>query len=286
VQCRIFAVIVFLFLAQASCTPHTQMQRICAQCSSFNIATPLSPIHVWFRPGEDAKNTRNVSSSALHVYLENDGAPYNSPAHIAANPSLRAGFLALRLMQQDTHASLYLSRPCYAFAFNAMPATCHPRFWTDARYSAEVVGSLNQALDQAKKQLNVSAQKIIIIGHSGGGSLALLMAQKRSDVYGVISLAGNIDTDAWVKLHNYDPLHSSLNPFAQPLLPAEIKRWYFSGREDKNIPYSLLLPTCQKDPQAQCQVQPGVGHEQGWLEVWPQILSRVMKSLPADALKN
>ena len=247
------------------------MQRICAQCSVFSIITPLSPIQVWVRTGAENKN----ASGVLHVYLENDGAAFINPTQIAANPSLRASFLMMRLMQEDNNTSLYFSRPCYGFAANQMPTTCNAHYWTDARYSAEVVATLLHALDEAKKHLNKPAEKIILIGHSGGGSLALLMAQQRNDVQAVITLAGNLDTDAWVQLHHYSPLSLSLNPFAQPLLPAAIKRWYFAGAEDNNIPFSSIKPSCKRDPSAHCQVLVGVSHEQGWLAHWPKILAQI-----------
>ncbi|HMU68346.1 MAG TPA: hypothetical protein PKE57_14415 [Cellvibrionaceae bacterium] len=217
-------------------------------------------------------------AQALHIYIENDGAAYLSPNQIAANPSLRANLLVLRLMQLDNQSSLYLTRPCYGFAVNAMPATCDARYWTSARYSQEVVHALSQAIDQAKIKLNKTAAKIVLIGHSGGGSLALLITLARTDVETVVTLAGNLDTDAWVKLHGYGPLDQSLNPAHQPLLPATVQRWHFAGAADINIPPPLIVPSCQRDRLARCEILPGVSHQTGWLEHWPQLLARISAS--------
>ncbi|RYZ86387.1 MAG: alpha/beta fold hydrolase [Moraxellaceae bacterium] len=242
-------VIFVILVALASCTPATQMQRICADCNQLIIATALSPIRVWLRAGADKNSsfTLNNLAQPIHVYIENDGAAYDTPTQIAANPSLRAGFLVLRLMQQDSTPSLYISRPCYGFAFNQMPAACEPRYWSTARYSADVVQILSQALDETKRQLNINDAPIVLIGHSGGASLALLIAQGRTDVRAVVTLAGNLDTDAWVKLHGYAALDQSLNPQAQPLLPPDVKRWHFTGADDENIPPSLIERACEKD---------------------------------------
>lgn len=176
-------------------------------------------------------------------------------------------------MQLDSAPSLYLSRPCYGFAHNTMPQTCDAKYWTTARYSREIVTALNQALDDSKQQLNLPGSKIILIGHSGGGALALLLAGQRADVTGVITLAGNLHTDAWTQLHSYHPLTQSINPFHQELLPAGIKRWHFAGKEDTNITPDLLALTCQRDRAARCKILDKIAHVDGWLEQWPGILN-------------
>lgn len=254
------------------------MQAICAGCSEFSLASAISPIRIWVRQGlpPATQSIPEPPAQTLHVYIENDGAPFlHTSTKVAVNPSLQAGVLALQLMQLDPHTSLYLSRPCYGFGFKELPTTCHPRYWTNARYSAEVVGILSHALDEAKNHLNKSSVKIVLIGHSGGGSLALLVAQRRDDVDAVITLAGNLDTDAWTKLHGNSPLDESLNPFTQPLLPPQIKRWHFAGANDTNIPPFLMQPSCQQDALAQCQIINGVAHQKGWLQHWPALLSQM-----------
>ncbi|HEY6529360.1 MAG TPA: hypothetical protein VIZ65_11750 [Cellvibrionaceae bacterium] len=272
-------VICLLLLLLASCTPATQMQRICADCNQLVIVTALGPLRIWLRAGTE-KNSKSAAinlAQPLHVYIENDGAAYDTPTQIAANPSLRAGLLVLRLMQQDPTPSIYLSRPCYGFAFNQMPATCAPRYWSTARYSPEIVRILSQALDETKRQLNKNDAPIVLIGHSGGGSLALLIAQGRKDVRAVVTIAGNLDTEAWVKLHGYGPLDQSLNPRAQPLLPLGVKRWHFAGVDDENIPASLIARACQKDLAAHCITILQAAHEKGWNKQWPKLLAQIIR---------
>lgn len=248
------------------------MQKICAQCTAFTVANSISPMSVWAHNITPLKNP-GAAASVLHVYLENDGAPYLSPQHIAANPSLRQSFFALKLMQQDRAPSLYISRPCYGFAHDALPQTCTAKYWTTARYSQEIVDALSQALDVGKQQVNLAERKIVLIGHSGGGALAMLLAGQRADVTGVITLAGNLHIDAWTQLHGYHPLTESINPFHQARLPAQIKRWHFAGTDDRNIPPHLLALTCQRDRDAECKTLDKVAHEFGWLGHWPGILN-------------
>lgn len=252
-----------------------QMQRLCKGCTALTLSTPLSPLYAWARTPQAEQNTAVKSSHALHIYIENDGAAYLAPNQIAANPSLRANLLVLRLMQLDTNPSIYLTRPCYGFAVNAMPASCDARYWTSARYSQEVVNTLSLAIDQAKQKLQQISAPIVLIGHSGGGSLALLIAHTRNDVKTVVTLAGNLDTEAWVHFHGYGALDQSLNPAAQPLLPDTVGRWHFAGADDGNIPPSLINAICNKDAKAHCVVVPGVGHTEGWLAHWPALLARI-----------
>ncbi len=265
-------------LLLAGCTPMAKMQGICKGCQTWSFATPLSPIFGWAR----LHNSQETDpAQALHIYIENDGAAFIAPNQIAANPSLRAKLLALRLMQLDNNPSLYLTRPCYGFALNALPATCHPHYWTQARYSQEVVASLSQAIDQAKQALKQTSRPLVLIGHSGGGNLALLIAHRRRDVQKVVTLAANLDTDAWARHHRYTPLDQSLNPFNQPLLAKDVQRWHFAGADDRAVPPHLITPSCQRDSQAHCQILPGVAHETGWLEHWPKLIAQFTSNSPA-----
>lgn len=257
----------------ASCTPTSQMHSICKQCTSFTLASAISPLQVWARNLPMNERGQPIAAApSLHIYLENDGAAFLSPTRIAANPSLRAQLLALHLMQVDLNPSIYITRPCYGFAFDALPASCTPRYWTQARYSPEVVQALSQAIDHAKQKLNQTNTPLVLIGHSGGGSLALLIAHTRQDVQKVITLAANLDTDSWTELHGYSPLTQSLNPFNQPLLPANIERWHFAGGQDRTVPPELMNPTCTRDKAAHCLLVPSATHTEGWLEQWPSLL--------------
>ncbi|MFO1368376.1 MAG: alpha/beta fold hydrolase [Marinagarivorans sp.] len=260
-------------LAAASCTPASQMSRICKPCSSFTLESSISPLRVWARNLPNDQSSQALApSTELHIYLENDGAAFLSPTQVAANPSLRAQLLVLHLMQLDRNPSLYITRPCYGFAFDALPASCTPGYWTQARYSAEVVQALSQAIDHAKQKLNQTNTPLVLIGHSGGGSLALLIAHTRQDVRKVITLAGNLDTDAWAEFHGYNPLAQSLNPIKQPLLPPSVARWHFAGEQDRVVPPPLINAACAQDPAAHCVLVPLATHTEGWQAQWPSLL--------------
>lgn len=211
----------------------------------------------------------------LHVYIEGDGRPFQNRFLIAQDPSPQNP-LMFNLMMQDQSSSLYLGRPCY---FNkstpAMQDTqCTPKFWTSARYSEEVVNSMISALRQ---HLNTrSYQGVSLIGHSGGGTLAVLMAARMPEVDQVVTLAGNLDIAAWVRLHHYTPLKHSLNPADLVILYA--KQLHFVGDKDDNIPPSLSKTWLMSMGQPMHIIK-DADHNCCWQLHWNNLLSQINQQM-------
>ncbi len=177
-----------------------------------------------------------LHTARLHVYIEGDGRPYRNRFLIAKDPSPQNP-LMLNLMRQDNNSSLYLGRPCYfSKSLVAMQdALCSSNYWTSARYSEDIVNSMIAAL---REYLSAHPHNgISLIGHSGGGTLAVLMAARMPEVDQVVTLAGNLDITAWVGLHHYTRLKHSLNPVDLNLI--HTKQLHFGGDKDDNIPPDL-----------------------------------------------
>lgn len=213
--------------------------------------------------------------SRLHVYIEGDGRPFTNRFLIAKDPTPQEP-LALKLMGLDNTTSLYLGRPCY---FNnsrsdMADANCNAEFWTSARYSEKIVASMIAALRQ---HLNSkSYQGISLIGHSGGGALAVLMAARMPEVDQVVTLAGNLDIAAWAKLHNYTPLKHSLNPSDLNLI--HTKQLHFGGDTDKNVPPSLGAAWLNSMGQSMHIIK-DADHNCCWLTHWDYILTRINQQM-------
>lgn len=229
--------------------------------------------------------------AVLHVYLEGDGAQwrkyrvYNAKVQctkenagscskwseryeLPQDPTPRMPVM-LSLMERDNAARLYLGRPCY-MGFATTPP-CTPALWSVSRYSPTVVNAMASAL--ARFLVQHSYQKIVWLGHSGGGTLAMLLAPRFPQTIAVVTLAGNLDVTAWATHHGFTPLTGSLDPARERPLPAHIVQRHYVGAKDKVITAQLLADAVAAQPNAQLEVLPEVEHSLGWHRHWPAILS-------------
>lgn len=191
----------------------------------------------------------------------------------SADPNSR-GLTALKLMQMDGHNRVYLNRPCYGS--DSMPAHCHAGLWTAERYSEAVISAMDQALDQLS--LTHQAQELVLIGHSGGGSIALLLASRRNDVAAVVTLAANLDHKAWTDWFDYLPLATSLNA-VDVTLPDHVLRWHLIGGQDAQVPADTTMAAARRDPIARVELLPHFDHSCCWGELWPGLLERLAAQL-------
>ena len=220
--------------------------------------------------GENKKirGTREIGEiKELHVYLEGDGRPWLTRYQVASDPTGQ-DLLALRLMARDPVASIYVGRPCY-HGFATDPA-CGPWWWTHGRYSPEVVRTLVAAIRGILPPRPPA--RITLIGYSGGGVLALLMAPHLEGVVQVITIAANLDTDAWAEYHGYSPLSGSLNPARQAPLDEGIRQLHLIGDQDARVPLASLTAYLARNPKANLRILPGFDHHCCWEEHWPDIL--------------
>jgi len=171
----------------------------------------------------------------LHVYLGGDGLPWLDIMTFAEDPTPRNP-LVLELMNQDDSPALFLGRPCYQGFYDTPP--CDYYYWTAGRYSPEVVNNMRDAILQLVKKYNV--KNLTLIGFSGGGALATLLANDLHQTTTVVTIAGLLDTTAWTELHNYSPLNGSLNPVEQAPLKKHIRQIHLTGNRDENIPASII----------------------------------------------
>ena len=73
-------------------------------------------------------------------------------------------------------------------------------------------------------------RSVVLIGYSGGGVLAVLIAPQVPGS-AVVTIAANLDVEAWARWHQYTPLSGSLNPATQPPLDA-LHEWHLVGDRD------------------------------------------------------
>jgi pimeloyl-ACP methyl ester carboxylesterase len=206
-----------------------------------------------------------IAGQTLNIYIEGDGNPWILGRYIARNPT-STDTLMLRLMTQDPGPALYLGRPCY-LGLHEEPE-CDSKYWSSERYGAAVADSMAAALVRLAPD-----RRLKLLGHSGGGALAVLLAARLPQVDAVLTLAGNLDTDAWTEAHGYEPLTGSLNPRLQPPLPPAIKQFHIAGGRDKNVDPRFIENFAGARSGAVFRLYPQHKHTCCWEPVWPEILA-------------
>lgn len=216
----------------------------------------------------------------LHVYLEGDGIPWIRPSIVAVDPTPKTP-MALNLMRVDDKPGLYLGRPCYHGYFRE--AACNPLLWTHARYSQPVLNSMLDAILQKLQQDRWKQTQITLIGYSGGGVLALLLADRLQNLprinqfasIRVVSVAANLDVAAWARLHGYSPLRYSIDPATIAEHFVGLQQHHFYGLSDQNVPPSTIDPIKSRfGKQAHWYPMRNVDHACCWVELWPDLLTR------------
>ncbi len=266
-------VCVFFYAVLCGCT--TPAARFARQADADGLVESVVQgtkfLHVVF-----AKNAAAARDGTLHVYLDGDGTPFVARTQVAADPTTRSR-LVLDLMARDLAPAVLLGRPCYYQ--QTLEATCSPVDWTSGRYSEKVVASLQTALTQL--HIRYAPRRMLLIGYSGGGVLAVLLAPRFADVAAVVTIAANLDTEAWTGLHGYSPLSDSLNPADRPALPPTLRQWHWFGAKDDNVPKEVAANFLRQAPLAHVTVVPDFDHACCWAEYWPVMLRSATQSIDA-----
>jgi pimeloyl-ACP methyl ester carboxylesterase len=208
-----------------------------------------------------------IEPAVLDIYLEGDGVPWSTPERIAADPTPRHA-LALELMEEDPGPSLYLGRPCY-FGHAADPG-CDPVLWTDRRYGPEVVQSLAAVIDRQR-----GSRQVRLIGYSGGGALAALLARRVPGVIGLVTISADLDIGAWTRQHGYSPLIGSLDPADEAALPPGIAELHLQGDRDTEVPPATTSRYLDRIAPGSVRRFLDADHRCCWTEIWPQVIAAI-----------
>lgn len=207
----------------------------------------------------------------LTVYIEGDGYGFSRNG-ISVDPSPRSSTV-MELAALDPHDNVaYLARPCQ-YSPGDLATVCDSKYWSYARYSEPVVNSLNQAIAKLKRR--IKAREINLIGYSGGGALAILIASRRHDISSIRTVAGNLDLKAMDQHHHTPPLHESLDPLSFASSVQHIPQLHFVGADDKIVPKQVAFNFAKaaKLPNNSVIILPKVTHNKGWNKRWLQLLA-------------
>jgi len=217
-----------------------------------------------------------AESSTLTVYLEGDGLAWVTRSRPSTDPT-PVQPIALRLALADPDPqSVYLARPCQYVT----GPECRPEYWLEKRFSPEIIEATGAALDELK--VRYDAANLLLVGYSGGGAVAALLAAERDDVRALVTVAGNLDHEFWAGLHQISPLSGSLNPADRAMALARMPQWHFVGDSDAIVPPEVANAYVKQLPNTTLVnrvTKPGYDHQCCWEESWPGLISSIRKAL-------
>lgn len=210
----------------------------------------------------------------LDLYIEGDGFAWVTISEPSLDPSPHEA-TGLELAAVDPAPNVaYLARPCQYTPMDLNPRCAVP-YWTSKRYAPEVIASMNDAVDRLAAR--VPGQPVNLIGYSGGGAVAVLIAARRRDIATLRTVAGNLDSEYVNRIHDVSPMPESLNPIDDARRIGAIAQIHFSGARDKVVPTRVARrfveragPAC-----AQVYVVPDMTHGGDWARAWPRLLAVV-----------
>ncbi len=210
----------------------------------------------------------NQKDQQLIIFIEGDGIPWR--AGIAPNPDpTTRDPLALELLMRTPGNAAYLSRPCYQ---GLATERCTPDLWTSDRYSAQIVQAMTVVVKDAMSR--TQAKDLVLVGYSGGGVLASLIAEQLGRVTAVITIAANLDIDEWAEHHKYLPLSGSLNP-ALSTHPHPWIEIHMEGADDAVVPSATRDAYFERYPSARRWIFENHGHKCCWVDEWKELWEKV-----------
>ena len=242
----------------------------------------------WLSEHEHSNGKQSELKSPLIIAIEGDGRPWRNRFQIATDPT-SARPLLLSWLKTTEHPVLYLGRPCYFGTLQIDPPEpplkvsgqrrykgCSEYWFTFGRYSQAVVDSLIQAA-----QGLANDQCLILVGHSGGGTLAMLMARQLPNVKWVVTMSGNLSVTQWQQHHQFSPLLGSHDPGRMSPLAKEISQLHLAAEQDSQIlPEWISREAFRQGAEYQLWSVPG--HSQ-WQVAWSQLESLLKEIMEKTA---
>lgn len=231
------------------------------------IHTSLFDLAAYHRPGDKAE--------LAIIYIEGDGLGYISKSRPSSDPT-PVDPVMLKLATSDPRKGVaYLARPCQ-FTGGDKARNCQNDLWTLGRFSEDVVTSTNEAIDQLMAQSG--SHRLALVGYSGGGDIAMLVAARRRDIDWVMTVASPLDIDAFTQHHKVAAMVGSLNPASYADKLSTVPQLHYVGTDDEIVPASILRSYLAALPHEDCAKLVEVNdtnHHDGWLSLWPRLSSTV-----------
>jgi dienelactone hydrolase len=208
----------------------------------------------------------------LRIYIEGDGNSFTAGGRPTSDPTPIRPIAFQLALADDSEAVAYLGRPCQ-YTSDRTAKGCDVRQWTSHRFSDQAVLATDRAVSHLKGKFK--ADRVVLIGFSGGGAIATLLAARRSDVAALVTVAGTLDHRLWTELHLVNDLTGSLNPVSVAPGLRRLPQVHFVGSDDRVMPKTIAesyMRASGPNAAARLVVVPDADHECCWAEMWPRLL--------------
>lgn len=267
IMVRTIVILLFVPFILSSCTSHESRQKaatMVAEHGGFK-SDIIKAGEFWIQTYQKISNPKLPYT----IYIEGDGFAFKNRWQISPDPT-PIHPMVLHLASQDFRSNIvYIARPCQ-YEPILMDGRCDNSYWTTKRLSDEVINSINVAIKQISH-----GQPVDLIGYSGGGGAAVLVAARNRQIRSVVTIAGLLDTVAFNQYHNVRPMVGSLNPINAAEKIRDIPQVHYTGGEDKIVP-AFIADKFIKVANSSCvkqEIIPNAKHDGGWDKSWNYILS-------------
>ena len=137
-------------------------------------------------------------------------------------------------------------------------------------------------MSHCQQAIGFGKRRVVLIGHSGGGVLATLIAARRGDVERIITIGSPLDLDYWTTQGDMTPLRGSLNPVKIAHQLGNLPQRHLTSETDKVVPRVVVQRFVEALPQpnsARLEIWAGHTHHCCWVRDWHQLLKG---GAPAD----
>jgi len=216
-----------------------------------------------------------------NIYIEGEDTLADS-SRTPFNP------VALHLASKDKAENLiYLARPCQYTEMLDPAESCKTSYGKDARFSEDVIASYDIALNDIAKRYDISMFNVI--GYSGGGAIATLLAAKRSDIVSLRTVAGILDHETYSDVATAPSFTKSLNPVNEASTLTKMPQYHFIGGRDNVVTPAVLHSYLQSMPPTNCvqtMMVQEADHTIGWVDKWPELLKLPVSCYNKNGMNN
>ncbi len=255
--------IIFLLTA---CSSHSTRQKVADAVSAKNgfDSQIVKAGQFWLRSYQKITNP----NLPFVFYIEGDGFAFKNKYTISEDPTPKHSTM-LHLAGLDYRSNIvYLARPCQYLEAGAMEH-CDNVYWTKKRLAPEVVDGMNEAIQSISK-----GQPVDLVGYSGGGGIAVLIADRNKKVRTILTLGALLDHRLFNEQHGTKPMIGSLNPIDVAYRLRNIPQLHISGGKDVIVRPSIAdaYVRAANSPCVKHKIYSDVSHDKGWEAVWKDVL--------------